>query len=75
MKILTNKRGGFIKSIIIIIVAIAILSYYGINLDDIWSFVLTIWNDYLLGPATYLWNLWIQYIWTPFLNSVSTVKK
>jgi hypothetical protein len=68
----TNR--GFIKSIIIIIVAIAILSYYGINLKDIWDFIVKIWDNFLVGPATYLWDLWVQYVWTPFMNSVNTVK-
>jgi hypothetical protein len=69
----TNK--GFIKMIIVIIIAIAILAYYGINLKDIWNFILSIWNNFLLGPAEYLWNLWVQYIWTPFLGSLQSVQK
>lgn len=68
----TNR--GFIKSIIIIIIAIAILSYYGIDLSDIWGFIVSVWNNILVGPATYLWNLWVQYVWTPFMNSVNSVQ-
>jgi hypothetical protein len=70
-----NTQQGIIKTIIVIIIAIAILSYYNINLNDIWNFILGIWNNFLLTPASYLWNLWVQYIWTPFLNSVQSLQK
>ena len=76
-----NKQGGLIKIIIIIIIAIAILSWYGVdikdffnspqvqkNFDYIWNFITDIWSNYIQGPASKLWGIWLQYIWNPFMD-------
>jgi len=70
-----NKTSGFIKMIIVIIIAIAILSYYGINLKQIWDFILYIWNTFLAQPAMFLWAQWVEHIWIPFINSANSLKK
>jgi hypothetical protein len=70
-----NQKSGFIKMVILIIIAIAVLSWYGINLDQISAFVVSIWNKFLATPAKFLWTTWVEHIWVPFMNSVSTVKK
>lgn len=82
-----NKQSGFIKMIIIIIIAIAILSYYGIdiknfftsdlvqkNLNYVWSGIVYIWSNFLVDPATYLWGIWVNYIWEPFLSMLKNTK-
>lgn len=69
----TNKQAGLIKNIILIIIAIAILSFLGINLKDILEFLVRVWNNLLETPFKALWDLWIEYIWTPFMNSVQSV--
>ncbi|MCX6712610.1 MAG: hypothetical protein NTY66_00165 [Candidatus Vogelbacteria bacterium] len=71
-----NKRSGFIRLILVIIVVILILSYFGVNLRGIvnspagqdnmsfvretglkiWHFCLDIWNQYLRGPVTQVWQ-------------------
>jgi len=76
-----NKKSGFIKLIIIIVIAIIVLSWYGFdlkkvvesdqvqaNLHYVWDHIVSFWNAYLLAPATYLWNIWITYAWTPLLK-------
>lgn len=68
-----NKQAGLIKNIILIIIAIAILSYLGINLKDIWNFLVNIWNDLLETPFKILWDMWIEHIWTPFMNSINSL--
>ncbi len=68
-----TKSGGFIKAIILIIIAIAILSYYEINLKDIWLFIVKIWDLLLATPVKFVWHLWVDYIWQPFLNSVDSL--
>jgi len=78
-----NKQGGLIKMIIIIIIAIAILSWYGFDLKTfvmsepvqrnfgyVWGFVKDIWSDYLAGPAHKLWGIWVTYAWGPFMEMI-----
>lgn len=71
-----KKNQGLIKWIIIIIVALILLGYYGIdikkvlrapsaqsNLNFAEQTVSTVWNNYLKGPAIYVWNqVFIKYI-------------
>ena len=65
-----NKKAGIIKMIIIIIIAIAILSYYGFdiknfftspqvqkNFEYVWGFLKDIWSNYLAEPAHKLWGI------------------
>jgi hypothetical protein len=79
-----NKRAGLVKMIILIIIAIAILSYYGVNIKDfftsaqaqenfgfIWDFISGVWNNYLVEPASKLWGIWVQYLWGPFMDMLT----
>ncbi len=76
-----NKEGGLVKLIIVIIIAIAVLSWYGVDIKEfftsepvqknfayIWNFIKDVWNDYLANSAQKLWGIWVDYIWTPFLE-------
>lgn len=64
-----NKQDGLIKMIIVIVIAIAILSWYGVdikefflseqfqdNLNHVWNFLKLAWN-YIVGVAQKIWNL------------------
>jgi len=64
-----KNQTGFIKLIILIIIVIFILSYFGINLRSIvdsetfqnnlnyaWESVKYVWHTYLADPARYLWD-------------------
>ena len=71
-----NKNGGFIKWILILIVALVILSHYNISIREIftspvgqdnvgyiWDTSRTVWENYLKGPVSDLFNLvWTQLI-------------
>ena len=76
-----NKQGGLIKMIIIIIIAIAILSWYGVDIKEfftspqaqknfgyIWNFIKEVWSNYLAAPAHSAWSFWVTYAWTPFVQ-------
>jgi len=65
-----NKQAGLIKMIILIIIAIAVLSFYGVDIKDfftspqaqknfgyVWNFISGIWTDYLSGPIHKLWGI------------------
>ena len=82
----TNR--GFIKWIIILVVILLIMSYYGISLralvnnpttQDNISYVATssvsIWDQYLKQPATYLYNqVFISLIWNPAIDNLTKMK-
>ena len=83
-----NKQSGFIKFIIIIIIAIIILSYFGFDLRSIiespvtqdnlgytWGLVIGFWDDYLAGPIYYLWNdIFIDLLWNSFVDNLERIK-
>ncbi len=82
-----GKR-GLIKMIVIIIIALLVLSYFGINLrslinapttQDNFTYVATsttsVWNQYLKKPATYLWNdVFLDLIWAPAIDNLTKMK-
>ena len=86
--LMTNTNRGFIKWIIIIVIALLILSYYGFSLkslvdspttQDNFSYAATttvsFWNKYLERPANYLWNdVFIDLIWNPAIDNLSKIK-
>jgi len=72
---------GIIQTIIIIVIALLVLSYFGYNLrsiatsptaQDNFSYVGEVlsntWNNWLKVPVTYLWDIFVNYIWTPAIN-------
>jgi flagellar assembly factor FliW len=79
---------GFIKMVILIVIALLILSYFGFNLRDTvespttqsnFSYakmiVVNIWNDYLKRPAKYLWNeVFIKLIWNTAVENLLRLK-
>ena len=68
MKTNTYNR-GLIKMIIVIIIAIIILSYYGFDLKNIITSDQVQKNlSYVWGFVVALWDLFIHYVWTPILN-------
>ncbi len=63
---------GLIKTIILIVIALIVLGYFGFDVADIvnsptvqanltntWNFVLKIWNNYLATPVMYVWNTFV----------------
>ncbi len=83
-----NTNRGFIKWVIIIVVALLVLSYYGFSLrtlvdspttQDNFQYVATssvsVWDKYLKQPATYLWkDVFINLIWTSAVDNLTRLK-
>jgi hypothetical protein len=78
-----NKKGGLVKIIILIIIAIAVLSWYGVDIKEfftspqvqknfgyVWNFIKELWSNYLTDPAHKVWGIWLTYIWGPFINII-----
>ncbi|MFC1801952.1 hypothetical protein ACFLY7_00720 [Patescibacteria group bacterium] len=83
-----NQKGGLIKFIFLIIVAIIILSYFGFDLRAIVEsprtqanlgyakeIVMTVWDNYLSEPVLYIWNnLFVDIAWQSFVNGMEQLK-
>jgi len=83
----TPTNRGFINMIILLIIVLLVLSYFGYNLrsiinspntQDNFSYVggsiVDIWNNYLKVPATYAYNLFIDLIWNPAITNLTAIK-
>lgn len=64
-----NKKGGFIKLILLIVIALVVLGFFGYNLKDIidsptvkenlvyvWGLAVKFWNAFLATPANWVWD-------------------
>ncbi len=64
-----NLNRGFIKTVIVIVIALIILGYFGFdvesiirsesvqrNLHYVWNVVVSIWDNYLVGPVIFVWD-------------------
>jgi hypothetical protein len=70
-------KKGLITTIIVIVIALIILGYFGFNIKDILNsptvqanlnaagtFCVNIWNNYLAGPVMWFWNTFvIGFVW------------
>jgi hypothetical protein len=86
MLIMKSNR-GLIKLLILLLIALIILGYYGIsvrnavqnpttqdNISYIWTGTVSVWNDYLKAPAIYLSNIFVNDIWMPAINGLEGIK-
>ena len=82
-----KSNRGLIYMLILILIALIILGYYGFsvrqavqnpttqdNISYIWNGAVTVWNDYLKTPAIYLWNIFVNDIWNPAISNLGTMK-
>ena len=82
-----KSNRGLIKLLILILIALIVLGYYGFslrsavqnpttqdNVSYIWNGIMTVWNDYLKAPALFLWNIFVNDIWNPAINNLGTMK-
>jgi hypothetical protein len=86
MKIPQARERGIVTTIIVIVVALLVLSYYGFNLRSTvespttqsnfsyaWNGVEYVWDTYLKTPATYLYTTFINDIWNPSLQDIQKI--
>ena len=83
-----NNQGGFIKTIVLIIVIILILGYFDIsvrsivekesvrdNFSYVWNHLKSFWYKYLAGPADYFWNDFVvDLLWESFIENLERIK-
>jgi len=64
-----NKSAGFIKMILVIVIALIVLGFFGYNIKDIvnsptvhnnlvyvWGIVVYLWKTFIVVPALWLWD-------------------
>jgi hypothetical protein len=65
-------KKGLVKMIIVIVIALIILGYFGFNIKEIvesqsvqnnlhyiWDFIVKIWYLYLAAPVVFVWNKFV----------------
>ncbi len=80
-----NQR-GIVTIVVIAVVALLILSYYGFNLratvespttqsnfSYVWNGVTYTWGTYLQRPASYFYNLFVTDIWNPSIADIEQI--
>ncbi len=81
-----NKQRGIVRTVILIIIALLVVSYFGINLRQlatsptsesnfsyVWGSVTYVWDTYLKTPATEVYDLFITYIWDPSIADIQRI--
>lgn len=84
---MTNQGIGLMGFLIILIVALIVLGYFGIsiksviqkqpvqdNLSYAWQTVRYVWTIYLSGPANYIWGIFYNYLWLSFIENAQRIK-
>ena len=80
-----NRNRGLFKMIIVILIALLLLAYFGLNLrtivgsqtfQDNWNFIMngisTVWNSFLKAPATFIWN---SILWPLFSKGLTQIQQ
>jgi ABC-type antimicrobial peptide transport system permease subunit len=81
---------GFIRirTILLVILAILVLSFFSFdietfiespqtqsNLNYVWGGVTYVWTEYLEGPFNYLWyDVFIDLLWDAFINNLLSIE-
>lgn len=79
------EKKGFIKTVIIIVIALIILGYFGFdveniiksekvqkNLNYVWDMVSKVWNLYLAAPFMFVWDkFFVGVIWKTIVSVLS----
>jgi hypothetical protein len=83
-----NQKRGLVKIIILILIAIIVLSYFGFdlrgiieapqtqeNLSYVWGLAVFVWTNYLMQPVLYFWNnIFINLLWEAFVNNLERIR-
>lgn len=84
------KRGFIrIQTLVIIVLILVALGMFGINVEEdvagnedvqdnvsyVWTGVTNFWDQYLAGPADYLWNdVFVGLIWESFIINMQSLR-
>ncbi|MEK7134631.1 MAG: hypothetical protein AAB805_01760 [Patescibacteria group bacterium] len=82
-----NTNKGFIQIVVLIVIILVALGYFGLNVRDIisspvvsdnlsyvWGGVVHVWQNYLTVPFTYLWGVFKNLLWGAFITNLESLK-
>lgn len=83
----SGGNSGFVKIILLIVIGLVVLGYFGIDIKDVfaspvvkenlsyaWGVAKDVWSSYLSGPAIWLWEHIFKFMWNLFLDGLSNLK-
>jgi hypothetical protein len=84
----SKQQGGFIQLIIVLIIVLIVLGYFGFNVQQIiqspsvssnlnyvWGLAVGLWNNYLIVPVTFVWNkIIVGMFWNNFAGMIEKVQ-
>lgn len=81
------RNRGFIRLILLIIVGLVLLGYFGVNVREVlaspvvrdnllyaWNLAKEIWGNYLAGPAMWVWEHVLRFFWELFLEGLDNLR-
>lgn len=82
------KQKGFVKLVIILVIVLIILGYFGFNIKEIiqspsvsgnlnyaWGLAVTVWNKVLVVPITFVWNkIIVGFFWNTFAGMIEKIQ-
>jgi len=82
---MVKKQDGFIGVVVLVVILLIILGYLGVNIPNIvnsptvsgnlhyaWSLLVSLWDNVLVGPATFIWNkIVVDLIWNNLLHLIN----
>jgi len=84
-----KHNGGFIKLIIILVIMLIVLGYFGFNVEKIikspmvsgnlnyvWDLTLDFWNNFLKGPIVFIWDkIIVEMFWNNLISITDKLKQ
>ena len=85
MNYLKEEQKGFIRTIILIIIALIVLGYFGFdvesiiksekvqkNLNYVWDIVVKVWDVYLATPVMFVWDkFFVGVVWKTIVTALN----
>jgi hypothetical protein len=79
------EKKGFIKTIIIIVIALIVLGYFGFdvesiikservqgNLNYVWGIIAKVWDLYLAAPVMFVWDkFFVGVVWNTIESALN----
>jgi hypothetical protein len=88
MEYMANQGIGLIGFLILLIIGIIVLGYFGIslrtifgggttrdNLNYAWQMVKYTWDNYLSVPAYYCWSIFYNLMWKSFIENAERIRQ
>jgi hypothetical protein len=83
-----HRHQGLIRTIIIIVIALIVLGFFGFNVRNIIQgetvqdnlhyakeLAITVWQKYLSKPILYFWNnIFLKILWDAFITNMERIK-